>query len=307
MATAITFPTLQSINDAISLAYELGQLSVADSIYKSISFVSKSTGDAEVYPMFAGTAGLREWVGDRVVHQLGLETFRLPNKTFEETISVRREDIEDDRLGLLTPVAQQLGIDSEIYPDLLIAQLLKNGHNSTIFDGQNFFDVAHPNYSDTGGPATVANYQAGSSTSWYLIDTSKVWRPFIWQERRPFKIIPKFSMTDPSVFWDNEFVWGVDGRGAAGYGLWHLASRSDAPMNQANLLAAWETMGQLRRQDGAPMGVGAPRGLKLIVPRALYATARAYCENPFDPMVTTNLTPNAFQGIATAVQNDWLN
>jgi len=43
-----------------------------------------------------------------------------------------------------------------------------------------------------------------------------------------------------------------------------------------------------------------------MVPRALYATAKSYCNNEFDPLAGT-LTPNTFRGTATAVLNDWLN
>jgi phage major head subunit gpT-like protein len=302
---AITFPLLQSINDGVNLAFN-SQLYAAASLYKNWSFDASSEGDTEVYPRLDMLSGLREWLGDRQVKSLSEETFTIKNKTFEETIGVRREDIEDDRYGILTPVAQELGNNAARMPDLLTSKLFSAGHTTTIYDGQNFFDTAHPNFDSSGNPTTAANYQAGSSPSWYLIDNSRVLKPFIWQMRRAFTLVNKFSLTDPSVFFDNEYIWGVDGRCNAGYGLWQLAFRSDATLNLANLNAARTTMASLRRPDGTPMGIG-QAGLTLVVPTSLYPVGRAYCEGEYDPLLTSNLTPNTFRGLAKAVENPWLN
>lgn len=308
MPQAITFPFLASVNDGVSLAYLRGLLGGAPSVYSEFCFDASSTGSEEIYPMLAGLRGLREWVGDRVVNGLSLSTFRIANKSFEETISVARPNLEDDKYGMLTPAAQELGQDAKDLPDLLTAALMKNGHTALTFDGQNFFDTAHPNYTSTGAGTTVPNYVTGSGPSWYLLDTSRPSiRGFIYQRRRPYVIVPKFSLTDPSVFFDNEYVWGVDGRSNAGYGLWHFAFRSDAALNLANLESARAQMASLRRPNGAPMGIGAARTLKLVVPTALYPLAKGYCENQFDPGQPSNLTPNTFRGMATALENNWLN
>ncbi len=309
MPTTITFPVLASVNDAVSLAYLEGQLSVGASIYKRFTYEAPSTGRQEVYPMFAGLPGLREWIGDRVVHSLSLSTFTIANRTFEETIAIKREDLEDDRLGLLKPAAHELGLNAQVLPDLLIAQLMRNGHTTLTYDNQNFFDVAHPNYTDTGAPTTVFNYQAGAGPSWYLLDVSRLFRAFIYQSRRPFRIIPKFSLTDPSVFYDNEYTWGVDGRGNAGYGLWHYAYRSDAALTQANLNTARTAMATLRRPDGSPMGIAAGNATLLVVPTSLYSTAKGYAENEFDPnpAAAGTLVPNQMRGLVQAVENQWLN
>ncbi len=309
MASVITFPLLQSINDAVSLAFDT-QLYAAPSIYKSFTYEQPSTGRAEVYPRLDMLPGLREWVGDRVVNTVSLETFSISNKTFEETIGIKREDIEDDRYGILRPIAEQLGQDAGQVPDNLVSQLFTQGHTTLTYDGQNFFDTAHPNYTATGAATTVANYQAGTGNpSWYLIDGSRIQKPFIYQTRRPFRVIPKFSLTDETTFFEDEFVWGVDGRSNAGYGLWQLAFRSDAALTLANLESARATMMSLRRPNGAPMGIGMT-GLLLVVPPSLAPAARAYCENQFlpagDPLASGGTVSNTFRGLAKPVENPWL-
>nr|WP_294547669.1 Mu-like prophage major head subunit gpT family protein [uncultured Rhodopila sp.] len=305
----ITFPALQSINDAVSLAYNT-QFFETPTIYNRWTFDSPSTGRIQVYPRLNLLPGLREWLGDRVVNQLSTATFSITNKDWEETIGVFRNDIEDDQYGFITQAAQQLAMNARHLPDLLIAQLMLGGHTSITYDGQNFFDLAHPNPNNAAGTGgtTVANYQAGGGTPWYLFDTTKIVKPFIWQTRKPFLVIPKFSMTDPQVFWNKEFEWGVDGRANAGYGLWQLAFMSTAPMTIANVTAARTAMASIRRPDGTPMGI---RPNLLVTGTALYPDARAYAENEFVPIDSVSgaatLAPNPLRGLFEAVENTWIN
>ena len=304
----ITFPALQSINDAVSLAYNT-QFWETPTIYNRWTFEAPSTGRIQIYPRLNLLPGLREWLGDRVVNQLSTATFSITNKDWEETIGVNRNDIEDDQYGFITQAAQQLAMNARHLPDLLIAQLILGGHTSVTYDGQNFFDLAHPNPNATGtGYTTVANWQAGGGTPWLLLDTTKIVKPFIYQKRKPFQIIPKFSMTDPQVFWNKEFEWGVDGRSNAGYGLWQLAFLSTAPMTIANVTAARTAMATIRRPDGTPMGI---RPDLLVTPTALYPDARAYAENEFIPIdaVTgaATLAQNPLRGLFEAVEYVWLN
>jgi phage major head subunit gpT-like protein len=301
----ITFPALTTLNNNVQMAFN-DQLYAAPSIYKDFCFEVNSTGDSEVYPRLDMLPGVREWIGARVVNSLSQETFSIPNRTFEETIGVRREQLEDDKYGMLAPAAKQLGQDAGNLPDKLVASLFKNGTTTTWVDGQDFFSASHVSFPNTGSAQTNSNYQAGGSTSWYLIDDSHVLKPFVFQKRRPFSITARFSMTDPSVFDNNEFLWGTDGRCAAGYGLYQLIFRSDAPLNLANLIAARNTMGLWKRPDGSPMGI---TPTKLVVPTSLYPTALGYATNDYDPnpVSATQLAPNTFKGLVKAVENRWLN
>jgi phage major head subunit gpT-like protein len=71
---------------------------------------------------------------------------------------------------------------------------------------------------ELGGDAT-------KDKTWYLLDTRKVLRPFIHQKRSPAKLVSMTDVTDTNVFMHKEYVWGVDGRYAIGYGPWFLAMK----------------------------------------------------------------------------------
>ncbi len=61
--------------------------------------------------------------------------------------------------------------------------------------------------------------------SWFLLDTAKPLKPFIFQQRKaPMPV----QQTDPEaddVFMRAEYKFGVEARGNAGYGLWQIGPR----------------------------------------------------------------------------------
>lgn len=305
----ITLPNLLSINDVVSLAYNT-QFWETPTVYERFTFVAPSTGRISVYPRLNMLPGLRQWLGDRVVNQLSTQTFSIENLDWEQTVGISRNDIEDDQFGLLTGVAKDMAMAARHLPDIQIASLMQAGASTLTYDGVNFFSTSHPNPNNAAGTGgtTVANYQSGSNPWWFLIDATKVLKPWIWQTRKPFTIIPKFSTTDDNLFWTKEFEWGVDGRAAAGYGLWQLVFGSQAQMTIANVQAARVAMASIRRPDGTPMGI---KPNLLVTGTALYPDARAYAENEFVPIDATTgastLAPNPLRGLFAAVENPWLN
>lgn len=90
MPMEISFPALASINDSVNIAFRDALQNGAAPVWNQFAYDAQSIGAAEVYPFLAGIPGLREWVGERVVHGLGMTTFTIANKTWENTIGVRR-------------------------------------------------------------------------------------------------------------------------------------------------------------------------------------------------------------------------
>lgn len=266
---------LSSINDGVQLAYRDAFLAYsADSVYSQFAQVVPSSHRTEKYPQATLIPGMREWVGDRVVHQLSEQSFEIPNLMFENTISVARTDIEDDEFGILSTGAQQLAENAAHLPDLRLAKLLKSGNSIQTYDNQNFFDTSHPQLDGSG---VVSNYQAGTGLPWFLLSTKRVWKPLIWQTRRPFQVIPNFSPTSPNVFWQKEFIWGVDGRANGGFGLWQLAAMSKSPLNVDNILYLMDQAATIRRPDGTPMGITFDT---LMVPnQSMMSDAKSIAEN----------------------------
>jgi phage major head subunit gpT-like protein len=305
MPNNITPALIGSLTTGLSLAYNT-QLYAAVDVSAPFTFQATSTGSEEVYPSLSILPGLREWVGDRQVHALAETAFTIKNRTFEETIEIPRENIEDDKYGMYSVVAGQMGQDAGQLPPTLIANLLKNGTILLGPDGVPFFG-SHANYAATGGATTVSNMASGSSPAWYLFDTTKMLKPVIYQRRRPFALTTRFNLQDPSVFDKNVFTWGIDGRCNAGFGLWQLAYMSTQVLNQANLSAAYTAMSALRRPNGTPMGIVPDT---LVVPSSLFILGNSLYKNDLvanDWTTPTTLVQNQVQGMFKPIEFRWLN
>lgn len=265
----INSATLRSIYTGLSTAYN-ARFAATQSLYSTVAMTVPSTTAMNEYPRLDDLPGFREWIGNRVVHDLGAQTYTIRNRTFEKTISILRSQIEDDQLGIFAPVSGQMGQDAAQFPDTLVWPLFKNGETLVCYDGQYFFDTDHPGYDEKGGAITVANFTDGAGPDWYLVDDSQVMKPLVFQTRRPFALTPMQSPDDPNVFFQGKFMWGVDGRCNAGLGLWQLAYKSKATLNEANFMAALTAMTTLRRRDGSVLSI---RPTKILVPPSLVLTA----------------------------------
>lgn len=103
----------------------------------------------------------REWQGSRIVHNIAEHSYELPNRTFELTIGVGREELEDDQIVSASMAAGAGGESYRKYPDDRIAvELLQAGHSTLCFDGQNFYDTDHPVNGRDASDGTYSNYAA---------------------------------------------------------------------------------------------------------------------------------------------------
>lgn len=270
----ITISNLRGIYTSLSTIFNQA-MAATPAFYQTIAMTVNSTTFANQYPRLDDLPGFREWIGDRIAHDVGASLYQIINRDFEKTIKIRKKQIEDDQVGIFTPMAAQFGQDGASFPDTLVWPLFKKGETVTCYDGQYYFDTDHPGYNEQGNQISVSNYTAGAQPAWYLIDDTQVIKPMIWQSRKPIKLTQMFDEKDPNVFWRAEYIWGADTRGNAGFGMWQFAYKSKAELTQANYDAARTAMQSIRRRDGQ---IQAIRPVKLLVPPALEATARKIVE-----------------------------
>ena len=207
------------------------------------------------YPWIGKIPGLREWIGDRQVNNLTGHGYSITNKTFESTVGVDRDDIDDDQYGVYTPLMEMMGYNAAIHPDKLVFDLLAAGFTTACYDGQNFFDADHPVLDADGAPQSVSNMQAGAGNPWFLMDTTRPLKPLIYQERRKPNFVVLNKETDHNVFMAREYLYGVDYRGNVGFGFWQMAFGSKDTLNDTNFNAAYTAMGAFKGDDAQPLGI----------------------------------------------------
>ncbi len=179
----------------------------------------------ETYGWLGQFPQLREWLDrDRVVKGLAAHSFTITNRKFESTVSVNRDDFDDNRLGIYKPMFAEMGHLAKQHPDELLFGLLDGGFTDLCFDGQPFFDADHPTTDAAGGLVTVSNVQAGTDPAWYLLDTSRAIKPLIWQERDSYEFKSVNSRKDAKVFLTDKYLYGVRTRGLA-FGKWPMQAR----------------------------------------------------------------------------------
>ncbi len=74
-----------------------------------------------------------------------------------------------------------------------------------------------------GTAAVLVAPALATDTEWYLLDTSKPVKPFIYQERKAPVFVQQTDLQSDDVFTRRKYKYGAEARGAGGYGFWQLA------------------------------------------------------------------------------------
>lgn len=245
---------LKTLNIAFNAAFK-SAFAGAETMWPKVATQVPSTTGSEEYGWLGQFPRMREWLGSRVAQSITTHGYTIKNKTFESTVKVPREAIEDDQYGLYTPMISELGSSAAQHPDEMIFSLLQNGFSTTCYDGQNFFDADHPVLDASGNPQSVSNSGGGTGNPWFMLDTSRSIKPLILQMRRPAQFVAKDKPSDDNVFEDNELRYGVDGRWNAGFGFWQMAYGSQQTLDTTAFNAAYAGMAGLNGDYGKPLGI----------------------------------------------------
>lgn len=112
--------------------------------YEKAAFVMNS-GRVETvqHRWMKGFPGMREFVGARVVNNVDSAGFAVSNKLWEDTIGIRRVDLERDQWGIYTPLVGRIGQTAKQHRDKLVFELLSDAiaaaSGTVCYDGANFY------------------------------------------------------------------------------------------------------------------------------------------------------------------------
>jgi phage major head subunit gpT-like protein len=272
-----------------------------ESFADKVAMMTKSDTAEEEYAWLGQFPALREWIGERQLHQLRAHGFKIKNRDFESTVTVKRNDMQDDKFGLYGPMFSEVGRVTKLHPDTLVFGLLKDGPTTLCYDGQPFFGV-HPGFGPNDGPYAVWNMFVPSEPSndpfWYLLDLSRAVKPIIFQKRKDYDFVGMQDPTNPHVFMNKEFIYGVDARVNVGFGLWQLAYASKAPLDKDAFEAARLAMMDFRGDKSHLLGI---RPTHLVVPPSLEMGARALLKQTL-----ANGETNLLAGIVDVIVSPYL-
>lgn len=294
----INSQTLAMLTQAVSAKFMVG-LEKKTAPWDVLAMEVPSMTAQNVYPYLKSIGTMRKWVGDRVKQNLAKGEFIVVNDDYEHTEAIPRNALLDDQYGLYAPRFEQMGRNAANLPSKLTYSLLKSGFTALGPDGQYFFDVDHP-VGKPGQETSVSNFMGGSGEGWYIVDASQAVKPLIWQPRSQFKLVTLFNETDPNVFFQKEYIYGVDGRCQAAFGpYWQLAFASKQTLDATAVKNTLTAMASQKDDDGTPLGV---QGTHLVCSPTLAETAR----DIFSMQFLANGQTNTLRNRLTVVESPWL-
>lgn len=289
---------LKTLGTGFNAAFKrgLGQAAAQRAI---IATVVPSSTKSNEYGWLGKVPNMRKWLGDRVVQNIATHDYAIKNEDFELTLGVDRNDIEDDNVGIYTPLFEEMGRSADAHPEQLVWDLLKAGWATPCYDGQNFFDTDHPVLNAAGEEVSVANTDGGSGSPWFLVDDTRAIKPIIFQDRKRAQFVAKDNLTDDNVFMKKEFLYGVDARYNVGFGFWQFAWGSKQDLTAATYKTARQNLMGMKGDYDRPLGV-MPK--KLIVGPSNESAALKIVNNELGAGGETN----EWKGTAEVVVVPWL-
>lgn len=147
----ITPSSLKALQVTIDQRFKTAYSAVTP-ISPTIATTIPSGGRGNVYPMHAKLAKLRQWEGERRIVNAKSYRYALDNESYELTLEIDRDDIEDDNIGVYNMTVDDMGQQARLWPDDLVFAAVLAGGTETAYDGTAFFSNSH-----ALGSATIDN------------------------------------------------------------------------------------------------------------------------------------------------------
>jgi len=176
-----------SYNQAFRNAFGMGS-----ALYLPFCTIAPSGTKIEEFPFLEQFSGMREWIGPRLVKNIASKKLQIVNRTFEDTIGVPVNDIEDDKFGVYTPILGQMGLSAaNLWPDLFMAALVGNGN---WLDGAAFFGTTRK-YGDN----TISNYTASALSATTFEAAYQAMTSFKGHGDYPLRVRPTHLIVGPKL------------------------------------------------------------------------------------------------------------
>lgn len=160
-----------------------------------------SSGKGEDYVWLSRFPKMRKWVGEKFVKNIEAGKYYKANEPWETTIAVKRDDIEDDILGIYNNQAQAAGESAGELHEIISDDLKNNAFTELCWDGQYFYDTDHPvgetSVSNKGTKALSAATAAAALASYGAARTAIM--SLKDEEGMPLRLIPDTLEVGPAL------------------------------------------------------------------------------------------------------------
>lgn len=165
--------------------------------YKDIATVTSSSTAANDYTWLGQIPGMKEWIGDREVQHISEYGYTIKNKSFERTIGINRDAIEDDQYGIYTPMFSMMGQEAGEHYNDLVFEMLTKGFTEKCYDEKTFFAADH-----VSGEKTFSNTSTAALSTESFLAARQAMMSITGDKNKPLKLVPDLLVVSPK----NEMV-----------------------------------------------------------------------------------------------------
>ena len=126
------------------------------SLASQIAYVESSDSDQEKYDWLGHSPQMQEFIDERRPVPMSDTGYTIKNKTWESTIIVSRNDLQDGKTGALQRRIQQLASTASGHVNKLLIETLVAGIRYYGYDGVPLFSASHPARADEGTPSRIS-------------------------------------------------------------------------------------------------------------------------------------------------------
>ncbi len=175
-------------------------MAATPSAFRRIATVVETDNPSEEYKMLGSVPTAEKWVGDRKIAKLAADSYKIANEDWANGLEIDRNDLRDDKLGMLALSITQLAqahvrrMDAEVI-DVYVQGFV--GTRSVGYDGQFLWDTDHTFRAGQGGSQsnknTVALSDANLATAWAAFMGYKD------DKGEPLEYSPKLLLVGPTL------------------------------------------------------------------------------------------------------------
>ncbi len=189
----INSQALRALDVSFSTLYNKGFSSKQPKHPLIATEVPSSTSE-ENYGWIGQLPKMKEWLDERTIANLNAYTYTIKNKTFESTIGIDREVLEDDRYGVYAPSFEMMGTEAATAPDETVFELLQKGFKEKCYDGQPFFSDQHKS-----GEKTFSNKTDAKLSQESFIAARTAIMSYTGDQDKPLKLVPNVLVVPPAL------------------------------------------------------------------------------------------------------------
>lgn len=176
-------------------------LTAQKGMWQATAMEVMSDAAGEDYAWLSRFPKMKKWLGSKAVKNIAAKKYYVANEDWETTIAVKRNDIEDDRLGLYRTQSLQAGESAAELHDIIVDGLKNGAFTQLCYDGQYYYDVDHPvgeaSVSNKLAVALSAATQAAAAASYGAARTAIM--SFKDDEGMPLRLIPDTLEVPPAL------------------------------------------------------------------------------------------------------------